>query len=66
MILPCIDLMDGKCVQLVEGKPWSAKVTIDDAVGEAIQRQEAQYFGDTLGPRRSRNAGILTVTTLRR
>jgi phosphoribosylformimino-5-aminoimidazole carboxamide ribotide isomerase len=33
--VPAIDIMDGKCVQLVEGKPWSAKITIDDPVGVA-------------------------------
>jgi len=37
MVIPAIDLMDGKCVQLVEGKPWSAKVTIDDPVGMALR-----------------------------
>jgi phosphoribosylformimino-5-aminoimidazole carboxamide ribotide isomerase len=37
MVIPAVDLMDGKCVQLVEGKPWSAKVTIDDPVGMAIR-----------------------------
>lgn len=33
--IPAIDIMDGKCVQLVEGKPWSAKVVIDDPVSVA-------------------------------
>jgi len=37
MVIPAIDLMDGKCVQLVEGKPWSAKVTIEDPVGMALR-----------------------------
>lgn len=37
IVTPAIDLMDGKCVQLVEGKPWSAKVVIDDAVGMATR-----------------------------
>jgi phosphoribosylformimino-5-aminoimidazole carboxamide ribotide isomerase len=37
MIIPAVDLMDGKCVQLVEGKPWSAKVTIDNPVGMAVR-----------------------------
>jgi len=37
MIIPAVDLMGGKCVQLVEGKPWSAKVTIDDPVGMAVR-----------------------------
>jgi phosphoribosylformimino-5-aminoimidazole carboxamide ribotide isomerase len=37
MVIPAVDLMDGKCVQLVEGKPWSAKVTIDDPVGMAVR-----------------------------
>jgi len=35
--IPALDLMDGKCVQLVEGRPWSAKVTIDDPVGVALR-----------------------------
>ena len=35
IVIPAIDIMDGKCVQLVEGKPWSAKITIDDPVGAA-------------------------------
>lgn len=37
--IPAIDIMDGKCVQLVEGKPWSAKITIDDPVGVAMNWQ---------------------------
>jgi len=37
--IPAIDIMDGKCVQLVEGKPWSAKITIDDPVGVAKKWQ---------------------------
>jgi len=39
LVAPAIDLMDGKCVQLVEGKPWSAKVVIDDAVATAVRWQ---------------------------
>lgn len=37
IVMPAVDIMDGKCVQLVEGKPWSAKVTIDDPVGMAVR-----------------------------
>lgn len=40
IVTPAVDLMDGKCVQLVEGKPWSAKVVIDDPVGTALRWQE--------------------------
>jgi phosphoribosylformimino-5-aminoimidazole carboxamide ribotide isomerase len=40
IVTPAVDLMDGKAVQLVEGKPWSAKVVIDDAVGTAVRWQE--------------------------
>lgn len=40
IVIPAIDLMDGKCVQLVEGKPWSAKVVIDDPVATAERWQE--------------------------
>ena len=39
--IPAIDLMDGKCVQLVEGKPWSAKVMIDNPVGVAKRWQNS-------------------------
>ncbi|MEM4265081.1 MAG: 1-(5-phosphoribosyl)-5-[(5-phosphoribosylamino)methylideneamino]imidazole-4-carboxamide isomerase [Thermoplasmata archaeon] len=37
--IPAIDIMDGKCVQLVEGKPWSAKITIDNPVAVAKKWQ---------------------------
>jgi phosphoribosylformimino-5-aminoimidazole carboxamide ribotide isomerase len=40
IVTPAVDLMDGKAVQLVEGKPWSAKVVIDDPVGTAVRWQE--------------------------
>jgi len=40
IVTPAVDLMDGKCVQLVEGKPWSAKIVIDDAVDMAVRWQE--------------------------
>ena len=40
IVIPAVDLMDGKCVQLVEGKPWLAKVTIDDVVGTALGWEE--------------------------
>jgi len=40
IVTPAVDLMDGKCVQLVEGKPWSAKVVIDDPVSMALRWQE--------------------------
>lgn len=40
MVIPAVDLMDGKCVQLVEGKPWMSKVSIDDAVGTALRWEE--------------------------
>jgi len=40
IVTPAVDLMDGKAVQLVEGKPWSAKVVIDDPVGIAVRWQE--------------------------
>jgi len=40
IVAPAIDLMDGKCVQLVEGKPWSAKIVIDDPVATALRWQE--------------------------
>ncbi|MDH4122950.1 MAG: 1-(5-phosphoribosyl)-5-[(5-phosphoribosylamino)methylideneamino]imidazole-4-carboxamide isomerase [Thermoplasmata archaeon] len=35
--IPAIDLMGGKCVQLVEGKPWSAQIEIDDPLGVAAR-----------------------------
>lgn len=40
LVIPAIDLMDGKCVQLVEGKPWSAKVVIDNPAGIALRWAE--------------------------
>lgn len=40
IVTPAVDLMDGKCVQLVEGKPWSAKIVIDDPVATAARWQE--------------------------
>lgn len=38
-VLPAIDIKDGKCVQLVGGKPGTEKITIDDVVGVARRWQ---------------------------
>ncbi len=35
MIIPAIDIKDGKCVQLVGGKPGTQKVEIEDVMGVA-------------------------------
>jgi len=40
IVIPAIDLMGGKCVQLVEGKPSLTKVVIEDVVGTALRWQE--------------------------
>ncbi|HEV8361416.1 MAG TPA: 1-(5-phosphoribosyl)-5-[(5-phosphoribosylamino)methylideneamino]imidazole-4-carboxamide isomerase [Candidatus Thermoplasmatota archaeon] len=37
ILLPAIDLKDGKCVQLVGGDPTQAKVQVDDPVGQAAR-----------------------------
>lgn len=39
-VLPAVDIKNGKCVQLVGGKPGTEKVMIDDAVGVALRWQE--------------------------
>lgn len=36
MLVPAIDLKDGKCVQLVGGDPTQAKVQVEDPVGQAL------------------------------
>ncbi len=38
-VLPALDIKDGKCVQLVGGKPGTEKVSIDDALGVARRWQ---------------------------
>jgi phosphoribosylformimino-5-aminoimidazole carboxamide ribotide isomerase len=38
-ILPAIDIKDGKCVQLVGGKPGTEKVSIEDVLGVARRWQ---------------------------
>ncbi len=43
MILPCIDLMNGKVVQLVQGKAENKKVELDDALAKA-----AEFSGFTI------------------
>lgn len=40
MVIPAVDLMDGKCVQLVEGKPQLIQIAIDDPVGMALRWEE--------------------------
>lgn len=40
IVIPAVDLMDGKCVQLVEGRPWLARVSIEDVVGTALRWEE--------------------------
>jgi len=35
MVLPAIDIKDGRCVQLVGGKPGTEKVVIEDVLGVA-------------------------------
>ncbi|MEM0343313.1 MAG: 1-(5-phosphoribosyl)-5-[(5-phosphoribosylamino)methylideneamino]imidazole-4-carboxamide isomerase [Thermoplasmata archaeon] len=39
MVLPAVDIKDGKCVQLVGGKPGTEKVVMDDAVDVAMRWQ---------------------------
>ncbi|OGS41843.1 MAG: 1-(5-phosphoribosyl)-5-[(5-phosphoribosylamino)methylideneamino]imidazole-4-carboxamide isomerase [Euryarchaeota archaeon RBG_16_62_10] len=39
MVMPAIDLKDGKCVQLVGGKPGTEKVEIEDVIGVAKRWQ---------------------------
>jgi phosphoribosylformimino-5-aminoimidazole carboxamide ribotide isomerase len=40
IVIPAIDVRDGKCVQLVGGRPGTEKITIDDAVGVAMRWQD--------------------------
>lgn len=40
LVVPAVDLMKGKCVQLVEGKPWQTKVTLDNALDIAHRWKE--------------------------
>jgi phosphoribosylformimino-5-aminoimidazole carboxamide ribotide isomerase len=37
MLLPAIDLKDGKCVQLVGGDPGQTRVQVEDALGQAAR-----------------------------
>jgi len=39
-VLPAIDIKDGKCVQLVGGKPGTEKVSIEDVLGVARRWQD--------------------------
>lgn len=40
LVIPAVDLMNGKCVQLVEGKPHQTMVEIDNAISMALKWQE--------------------------
>ena len=37
IIIPAVDIKDGKCVQLVQGKPGTEQVVIDDPVEVALK-----------------------------
>ncbi|BAW31617.1 MAG TPA: 1-(5-phosphoribosyl)-5-[(5-phosphoribosylamino)methylideneamino]imidazole-4-carboxamide isomerase [Methanothermobacter sp.] len=40
LIIPAVDIKDGKCVQLVQGIPGTEQVIIDDPVGMAMKWEE--------------------------
>ncbi|MDI9623794.1 MAG: 1-(5-phosphoribosyl)-5-[(5-phosphoribosylamino)methylideneamino]imidazole-4-carboxamide isomerase [Methanothermobacter sp.] len=40
LIIPAVDIKDGKCVQLVQGVPGTEQVIIDDPVAMAIEWEE--------------------------
>ncbi|MGB9844285.1 1-(5-phosphoribosyl)-5-[(5-phosphoribosylamino)methylideneamino]imidazole-4-carboxamide isomerase [Methanothermobacter tenebrarum] len=40
LIIPAVDIKDGKCVQLVQGMPGTEQVIIDDPIGAAMKWEE--------------------------
>lgn len=40
LVIPALDLKDGKCVQLVQGDPRRVTISVDDPIGVALKWQE--------------------------